>query len=301
MYCRKSKVVQVRALSANNSNGKNLISNILIVWFFFYTLLFSVFVSADTQVLKKNYSFGIVPQQSAYVLAKKWMPILKYLEEETGYKFTFKTNRTIPQFEGELYKNNYDFAYMNPYHYTVFHDASGYTAFAKQGQKKLKGILVVRKDSNIKSLEDLEGKTLAFPAPAAFAATVLPQAVLKQRGINFSSQYVSSHESVYKNVSYKNFVAGGGIERTFGNTDKIITNPLKIILTTKGYTPHAFASSPTVSTEVRIKVQQALIKLSHSEQGRKLLKGINFKNIVKAENSDWNDVRSLDINLIKVQ
>jgi len=300
MYCRKSKVVHVRALSANTSDGKNLISNILIVWFFFYTLLFSVFVSADTQVFKKNYSFGIVPQQSAYVLAKKWMPIFKYLEEETGYKFTFKTNQTIPQFEGELSKNTYDFAYMNPYHYTVFHDISGYTAFAKQGQKKLKGILVVRKDSNIKSLEALEGKTLAFPAPAAFAATVLPQAILKQRGINFSSQYVSSHESVYKNVSYKNFVAGGGIERTFGNTDKIITNPLKIILTTKGYTPHAFASSSTVSTEVRIKVQQALIKLSHSEQGRKLLKGINFKSIVKAENSDWNDVRSLDINLIKV-
>lgn len=273
----------------------DFISKFLILLFFFVVLLFSVFVYADTSSSKKTFSFGIVPQQSAMVLAKKWIPIFKYLEKETGYKFVFKTDRTIPLFEKKLSKQAYDFAYMNPYHYTVFHEMTGYSAFAKQGNKKIKGIVIARKDSKIKSLEDLEGQTIAFPAPAAFAATVIPQSILNQRGIKFKPQYVSSHESVYKNVSYQNFVAGGGIERTYNNTSKKITNPLRVIYTTEGYTPHAFATSPNVPEEVRTKVQQALISLSNSTEGKKLLKGINFKSIVNAENADWNDVRALDV------
>ena len=301
MIFKGSKMKKIIVLVLGNALSGNSISNFLIILFFLNILLFTAIVYADTDNdmdAKKTYSFGVVPQQSAMVLAKKWIPIFKYLEKETGYKFVFKTNQTIPKFEHQLSKQAYDFAYMNPYHYTVFHDVSGYSAFAKQGNKKIKGVVIVRKDSNITSLEDLEGQTIAFPAPAAFAATVIPQAILKQKGINFKSQYVSSHESVYKNVSYKNFPAGGGIERTFNNAGKDITNPLTVVYTTKGYTPHAFATSPNVPEEVRIKVQQALIRLSASDEGKKLLKGINFKSIVNAENTDWNDVRSLDIKLL---
>ena len=301
MIFKGSKMTKVKDLLSNHDGKNNLISNFLIILFFLNILLFTAFVYADTNdstVNKKTYSFGLVPQQSALVLAKKWIPIFKYLEKETGYKFVFKTNKTIPKFEEKLYQKAYDFAYMNPYHYTVFQEVSGYSAFAKQGQKKLKGIFVVRKDSNIKSLEDLEGQTIAFPAPAAFAATVVPQAILNKRGINFKSKYVSSHESVYKNVSYQNFVAGGGIERTFNNATKEVTQPLSIIMATAGYTPHAFAASPTVPEAVSIKVQQALIKLSDTAEGKKLLKAINFKSIVTAQNSDWNDVRDLGIQVL---
>ncbi|WEJ61835.1 phosphate/phosphite/phosphonate ABC transporter substrate-binding protein [Thiomicrorhabdus lithotrophica] len=292
---------KIIVLVLGNALSGNSISNFLIILFFLNILLFTAIVYADTDNdmdAKKTYSFGVVPQQSAMVLAKKWIPIFKYLEKETGYKFVFKTNQTIPKFEHQLSKQAYDFAYMNPYHYTVFHDVSGYSAFAKQGQKKLKGIIIARKDSTVKSLEDLEGKTIAFPAPAAFAATVVPQAILNKRGIKFKSKYVSSHESVYKNVNYQNFEAGGGIERTFNNASKDITQPLTIIWTTEGYTPHAFASSSKIPKEVSMKVQKALMNLSNTAEGKILLKGINFKSIVTAQNSDWNDVRALDIQIL---
>lgn len=266
--------------------------------FFVLLNLFLAPFSADANETQKTFTFGIVPQQSAMILAKRWMPILEALEAETGFKFVFRTNKTIPKFENELSKQTYDFAYMNPYHYTVFHEVSGYQAFAKQANKLLTGIIVVNKDSPIQSLQDLQGQIIAFPAPAAFAATVIPQATLKAMGINFQSKYVSSHESVYKNVSYKSFVAGGGIERTFNNTNKNVTQSLKVIWKSKGYTPHAFASSPNVSQEERSKVQQALIKLSKTIEGKALLKQIKFQSIVPAKNTDWDDVRSLDINLL---
>ena len=277
-------------------NLSNPVTKLVVVFLFFNLSLITLNANAkDTQ---KTFSFGIVPQQSAMILAKRWMPILKALEEETGFKFVFRTNKTIPKFEKALAQKVYDFAYMNPYHYTVFHKISDYQAFAKQGNKLLTGIIVAHKDSPIQSLQDLQSQTIAFPAPAAFAATVIPQAILKEMGIRFQSKYVSSHESVYKNVSYKSFVAGGGIERTFNNTNQNITQSLKVIWKSKGYTPHAFAGSPNVSQEDRLKVQQALIKLSNTSEGRALLKQIKFESIVPAKNQDWDDVRSLDINLL---
>jgi len=247
----------------------------------------------------KKFTFGIVPQQSAIVLAKKWMPIFKYLSEKTGYTFVFKTTQSIPEFEKNLAAKKYDFAYMNPYHYTVFHENPGYRALLKQGNKQIRGILVAHKDSDIKGLEELRGLKLAFPAPAAFAATVIPQSVMKREGIEHESFYVSSHESVYKNVAYGNFVVGGGIERTFANTPDSIREQLKIIWKSKGYTPHAIASSPDIQDVVVERVIEAFLAMNNDPKGKKLLESLKFKNVVKAKNADWDDVRMLDIQLLE--
>ena len=83
---------------------------------------------------------------------------------------------------------------MNPYHYVVASESPGYQAFAKVADKKIRGIFIVRKDSEISNLEGLSGATLAFPSPAAFAASILPRSELKNRGINFTPKYVNSHD-----------------------------------------------------------------------------------------------------------
>jgi len=178
------------------------------------------------------YKFSIVPQQSASKTARTWGPVLKYLTEETGYAFKLKTAKNIPTFEERLLNADADFSYMNPYHYTIFHEKAEYQALAKAKDKRIKGIIVVHKDSNITSIEDLKNKDLAFPSPAAFAASILPRGYLKQQNISMTPYYVSSHDSVYKNVAKNRYVAGGGVMRTFKNTRKKIRDQLKILWTT---------------------------------------------------------------------
>ena len=123
----------------------------------------------------------------------------------------------------------YDIAYMNPYHYTEFSVDPGYRAFAKETNKRIQGIIVVKKDSPIQSISELSGKTLAFPAPAAFAASVLPRAYFKTNQIEISPRYVSSHDSVYLTVSKNLYPAGGGIQRTFKNMPESIREQLRIL------------------------------------------------------------------------
>ena len=247
---------------------------------------------------EKTYSFGVVPQQSATRLARSWIPLLQELQQQTGIALRFATAPDIPTFEKRLARGEYDFAYMNPYHYTVFHQHPGYRAFARQGNKRITGILVVRKDSAYKTVDDLQDQVIAFPAPASFAATLLVTSHLSKKGIKFKPKYVSSHDSVYRAVVSNFASAGGGIVRTLESFDPQARDQLKILWKSQGYTPHAFAVHPRISADVVDQLQQGLEKLTESPQGNAVLKNINFKVIESATSTDWDDVRDLHINIL---
>ncbi|OIQ26297.1 phosphate/phosphite/phosphonate ABC transporter substrate-binding protein [uncultured Vibrio sp.] len=240
-------------------------------------------------------TFGIVPQQSASRLAAQWTPLMAYLSEHTGEKFVFATAANIPTFEKRLSQGDYDFAYMNPYHYVTFHQSNAYEALSKAKNRRIKGIIVARKDANLTQLSQLNGETLAFPAPAAFAASILTRSALVTQEVTFKPDYVSSHDSVYLSVAKGFYPAGGGIVRTFNSMDESIRSQLEIIYTTDGYTPHAIAHHPRINEELAKQVQQLLAELDQTDEGKALLKPLSIQGFDSAKDSDWDDVRSLNI------
>lgn len=241
---------------------------------------------------KDRLVFGVVPQQSATRLARNWVPLLDRLSRETGLEVHFATAKDIPTFEKCLSAGAYDFAYMNPYHYVVFHQDPGYVAFAKQKDKLLKGILVTRADSKIRDLKDLANAKLAFPSPAAFGASILPRAELTAEGIPFSADFVKSHDSVYRAVASGLYPAGGGVLRTFANAPDNLREKLKVIYETDSYTPHAFAAHPRVDAKVVTALSIAMTALPSDAP---VLGRLDFKGVEHAKDSDWDDVRALGL------
>ncbi len=237
--------------------------------------------------------FGIVPQQAASRLAKMWVPVMQELSTQTGLDIRFATMKDIPTFEQCLAQGAYDIAYMNPYHYTVFSKKSGYRAFAHQSEKKLKGLIVVKKGSEVTSLTGLDKQKVAFPSPAAFGASVLPRAEMKAEGLKIEPVYVKSHDSVYKSVIAGHFAAGGGVQRTFNSIPQTMRDQLQVIYTTGAYTPHAFAVNGAVSEVYLSKIQNAMLHIA--EHKPDLMKSIGMKGLVTASDADWNDVRKLDL------
>ena len=251
------------------------------------------------QAAQKPLEFGIVPQQSASRLAEDWGPLLAEISKRSGVALVFRTAPSIPGFEERLSKGDYDLAYMNPYHYVVFHKASGYRAFAREQDRKIKGILVVKKDSSYRKPADLAGKTVVFPAPAAFAASILPQAEFGRLKIPIEAKFVASHDSVYRAVASGLQEAGGGIQRTFEATPPEVRDTLRVLSETPSYTPHAFAAHSRVPAEILAKVLAAMTSLSADEAGQRLLAPLAFKGIAAAQDKEWNDIRALDIKLLE--
>lgn len=261
-----------------------------------FALNWSSSASADDE--KNVVTFGVVPQQAPSKLARIWRPILTEISKKTGITLQFKTAPDIPTFEERLAAGYYDIAYMNPYHYTVFSRHPGYQAFAKAQDKQIKGIVVVAKNSSIADISEVNGKRMAFPAPAAFAASVLPRAYFKNNAINVEPSYVSSHDSVYRAVAKGLFVAGGGVMRTFNTLAPEIKDQLRVLWKTESYTSHALAAHPRISEQQRDLILDALSALSSYSDGQSLLKSLAWKGVQPAQDILWDDVRSLGIEIL---
>lgn len=256
-------------------------------------LSFAVDTSAPLRLI-----FGVVPQQSVTKLAVAWTPLLAYLSNKTGYQFEFRTGADIRSFEHRVEAGEFDFAYYSPLHYASY-QSSGYLAVAREKDTRLFGIVVVPKTSKFKDLKDLQGITMAFPSPTAFAATVLPQATLKKLGVLVTSKYVSSHESVYRSVALGLYPAGGGILKTYNQVDAPVRDKLRILWTTPSYTSHPVAVHQRVPGEVTRRVVAALIAMDKDAQGARLLAAAGYKGFVAAQDRDYADIRALKISIGK--
>lgn len=241
----------------------------------------------------KIFTVGIVPQQSQASIAKDWKPIIDYLQTSTGDTFILKTEPFIPKFQKVLYSGGYDIAYVSPYHYIIAHKKAGYLT-AVRDEKNLSGILVTKKGGPITSIAMLKGKHFLFPASDAFAATLLIKyELLKEYGINIDHDnkvsYVNSHDSVYKGVARDIGDAGGGIERTLQDLNDPQTKDALVILhRTKAYASHPIVYKSTVSKNDQAKITNALLAIPND-----LLMPLKMKHLIKAKDSEYDNVRHL--------
>ena len=259
----------------------------------------SVVLVVSTQSVRgepvEGYSFGIGPQQAATELAKRWMPVMRYLSEKSGVPLQFRTAKDIPTFQQQMKEGVFDFTFSSPYHYTLFHKSAGYNAFAREKDGRLVGVLVVKRDGPIHDVAQLGGMTAAFPAANALAATWLPMIHLKEKNITVTPQYVNSMDSVYRSVAKGLFPVGGGEMRTLGSIDPEVKKQLRVLWSSDALPPFTFAAHPRVPKDAVLKVQKAMDAMDSDPQGRALLKAINFKGMESATDEEYNVMRAMNI------
>lgn len=250
----------------------------------------------------KTYVFGVVPQFEANKLRNIWQPVINYLESETGYRFRIKGSPTIPDFESEFMQGDFDFAYMNPYHIMLANRKKGYIPLVKDAGTTLYGVLVVTKDSSISQISELNGSTVAFPAPNALGASLLMrQEIADKFNTRIIPTYVKTHDSVYLNVLLGEAVAGAGVQKTLDQQRPEYKSALKIIHKTREFSPHPIAAHPGVPEEVRQAVKTALLKLGKTDEGRKVLARVPIMQIGETSMEDYLPLETLGLERFYVQ
>lgn len=235
-----------------------------------------------------EYRVGVVPQFEAQRLNKVWQPILDELAERTGDRFVLVTNKSIPEFEKAFQRGDFDLAYMNPWHAVVAYESQQYSPIVKDGDRKLKGILVVRKDSGISDIQQLDGAEIAFPAPNALGASLLMRADLKViHGIDIVPKYVDTHSSVYLNVALQTTKAGGGVKRTLKEQSPALQDMLTVLYETRAVNPHPIVVHPRVPADTSRRIAEALLAMAAETDAQKLLAEIPMRRAVPATIDDY--------------
>lgn len=189
---------------------------------------------------------------------------------------------------------------MNPYHMMQAADTQGYIPLVRDGGRTLNGIIVVHKDSQFKSIKELQQLEFAFPSANALGASLLVKAELIRQGLKFKSNYVQTHSSVYLHVAKKLYPAGGGVLSTLHAQKDHIRKSLRIIYKTLSVAPHPISAHPRVPEKVRLKVKHALLEMSKSEHFKKLLAKIPIKKMIPAKIDEYMKLRKLHLDKVNI-
>jgi phosphonate transport system substrate-binding protein len=230
-----------------------------------------------------SYSIAVVPQFRAEELHRDWTPVLERLRAATGASFSLRIAADIPAFEESVLAGAPDFAYMNPYHQVMARKAQGYIPLVRDS-KPLTGILVVRKDDPIKSVRELDGKEVAFPAPNAFGASLWIRALLAEREkIRILPAYVKTHSNAFRYAATGKAAAAGGIGVTLVDEPEELRSTLRVLLETPGVAPHPLSAHPRLPEAVRRLVTETLLGMAQDAAGQAMLKDIQMPAPVRAD------------------
>jgi phosphonate transport system substrate-binding protein len=253
-------------------------------------------VAADSNT---HYVFLVHPLFNPQLLHQKFEPLMAYLGHQLpGSAFDLETANDYADFEHKLSAHKADFALPNPYHATLAQDW-GYHVLAKMGDDSVfKGIFIVRKDSPIKIPTDLKGKVVAYPAPTALAAAMMPQLYLQKHGVDvqtdISNIYVGTHNSSIMNAYLKQSAASATWPtawNAFQQSNPAEAADLRVIWETPTLIQNAIIVREEVPAVLSAKVAQLLTTLQDSDEGRKLLAGIDTQSFVPSSDKDFEVVR----------
>ena len=177
---------------------------ILLVLFSFIFVFSIVGCSTKTETKKeeKVIKMGFVPLKNSEKLVEDLKPISDYLSERLGVKVeAFTASNYIGVVEG-LGSGSVDFGIIPPFSSLLAQKQSNakpiLTSKGKTGKPGYTAELYVRKDSGIKSLQDVKGKKVAFVDPSSSSGYIYPGAMLVQAGLNLdkdiSYQFSGGHD-----------------------------------------------------------------------------------------------------------
>lgn len=226
-------------------------------------------------------SVFIVPQLTVIDTHRAWAPFLKRLGARTGMQFELRHSTSIPQFEAYLESGEPDLAFINPYHAVMMKHRPGYIALARS-TIPLTGVVVVAADSPIKSLQQLNGMDIAFPAPNAFGASLFIRALLAYEGIRFTPRYVKTHQNVYRHIIMGDVAAGGGIRTTLERESDAVQEKLRVMFETVGVAPHPLVAHPRVAPQLRERIVSEIMAMG-ADADRPLLAAVGLTVPMRAD------------------
>lgn len=243
-----------------------------------------------------NYKVYVTPQLAPEIMHRAWAPLLDAVSRETGIGLTLTITPSIAGFEALLLRGLPDFAFTNPYMVLPGRKAQGYVPLVRNGKTKLVGHLLVRKDSAVRTLRDLDGATIAFPAPNAFAAALYIRAHLARENVRFTPVYVGTHSNVYRHVLFGESAAGGGVNISLEREPEDIRGMMRPVYSTPPLVPHAFVGHPRVPAADREAVAAAMLRLAAKPENRDLFATSQIPEPVRADYArDYAPLESLNL------
>jgi len=269
----------------------------------FYTPADDAFLKTEPDIV----SFGIIPKDNPRIAYEKFQPLMDYLTEKTPFKFELMLKKTYDDTVIALGKGEIDMAFLGPL--TYLHARIEYNAISilknitEKGEPFYHSVIVAKKNSPIKELSDLNGKSFAFAAMESTSGNLVPRFLLAEHGIHLRQlknyNNFDYQDSVVKWVLKGEYDAGAVRESV---AEKYIPLGLKIIARSRPIpTGPLVIGSQTPYNSVKI-IKAALLDMVKTDKGKEVLRKIDpefMGGFAEADDVDYAHIRKMINNIPK--
>lgn len=157
--------------------------------------------SSSGSAKQDKFVIAYLPQESDEQMQKTYSNFEKELSEKIGIEVeAYQANSYNAAIEA-MKNNKADMAMFGPFSYIVAEERADAELIANLNNPELEGqapsVIVVPKDSEIKTIADLEGKTIGFADPVSTTGHLLPKStIVKELGIGVEELEKSFFKSV---------------------------------------------------------------------------------------------------------
>lgn len=164
-------------------------------------------MSEEEKIAKANDKLGtkdkpiqmsFVPSKEAGKVIKSGKEIADFLHKETGYFFDVAVPTSYAAVIEAMGNYESDIAWLSTFAYLLASEKYGAQVkfmTVRNGLTEYRGQFVVRADSPINRLEDIEGRVIAYTDAASTAGYIFPSSLLKQKGIKPEKQFLAGAHS----------------------------------------------------------------------------------------------------------
>jgi phosphonate transport system substrate-binding protein len=263
-------------------------------------LMFCIFIlTSDLALYAERQSeliFGIYAYDNPSRIYQDFNRLLQYLSQKTGLKVSLVIAPNYISNIRNIGEGKVDIAFMGPSPYIRVNDkfkgVELIARFLMRDNRIDSMVIIAHKESGIKELKDIKGKSFAFGDPQSYGSHFYPRYLLNKAGVRLKDlkyyDYLGSHSRVVLAVSHRDFDAGGVREDIY---EKYRDRPIKIIGGPFRIPPHVIVCRKGLSPDIKEKLKDALLNLNDTT----ILTSIDpeFIGFSAVKDSDFLDARKV--------
>ena len=251
----------------------------------------------------KALTIGLIPEQNIFRQMERYEPLAGYLSKKIGVKIKLKVLTRYGNIIDNFVSEGMDGAFFGSFTYALAHAKLGVEVLVRPENNKgisvYHGLLLVRKDSLIRSAEDMKGKRFAFVDKATTAGYLFPLAYFKENGIkdyraHFKEVYFAgTHEDVIDDVLNNKTDIGAAKNTVFdrlAGADRRIRNELLVLDQSPDVPENGLAVRKDLDGSLKKKLKEALLHMHEDPDGNKILNQFGARKFIETTDEDYGPV-----------
>ncbi|MDO8663097.1 MAG: phosphate/phosphite/phosphonate ABC transporter substrate-binding protein [Candidatus Omnitrophota bacterium] len=242
---------------------------------------------------------GIIPEQDIRKMAARYEPLAEYLGKKLNLKVTLVYLDNYGEVCDKFISQQLDAAFFGSFSYALTHAKAGVEALSRpdyQGVSTYRGLIIVRKDGNIKDLPDMRNKRLALVHRATYAGYLYPLYYFKEHKVAdldlFFSQVIFSGSHDKAIIAVLNGQADIAVPKDLVYERMLKDNPdlenkLLILSASKPVPSNAFCVRKGLGLSLKDRLKNILLNLENEPEAGPVLVALGASRFIETNDKDY--------------